>query len=92
MSIPFTQYLRPHGRTKAVSIDRPPVVEAKALQLIVMGCRFELEELVTGEASMTVEKGHDTLAIEVCENGPPIIAAVDKLVTDAYCKLFQIEA
>ena len=88
--IPFTQYLRPRGETRSTGIERPPEVEAKALQLVEAGCLFTVEVLLTDEVSMTCERsGQDDEAVEVlsCEvasNGPRVPAAVDKLVETAY--------
>lgn len=82
MAIPFTQYLRPDGRARDVSIERPEEIERKALQIIQAGYVFECEELTTGHASLTIadpRKGDD-VAIEVVPNGPAVPDAVDRLV------------
>jgi len=83
MTIPFTQYLRPDGRKRPMEVDRPSAVEAVAWNIIALGGRFEIEVLTTGEISMTVAFEEEDIAIEVCENGPPIMKAVDRLVFDA---------
>jgi len=86
MVIPFTQYLRPHGEQRAVNIERPPEIEGMARLFIASGGRFEVEELTTGEASLTAVKFGRDVAIEVVPNGPDVPAAVDRLVrtTQAY--------
>lgn len=88
MSIPFTQYLRPDGEKRSVEIDRPADIETMARQLIADGARFEIEELTTLEISMTCdvvgEEDFDVLAHEVCQNGPPVLDAVDRLVRRAF--------
>lgn len=82
--IPFTQYLRPAGRTRVVRIDRPAEVEATAHRLIDAGVRFEAEVLTTGEVSLTAEdRDGEQLAIEVVPNGPGVSEAVDRLVAAA---------
>jgi hypothetical protein len=87
VSIPFTQYLRPDGRRTDVSIDRPADVEAMANVFISAGGCFECEELLTGHASLTavfpLNEGPEDIAIEVVPNGPPVEAAVDRLVASA---------
>jgi len=90
-SIPFTQYLRPNGRTTSVSIQRPDDVTTKAFALIGAGYRFEIEELVTGHVSMTVEypdhhelSGEAPLVHHLCMNGPDVPETVDTLITEAY--------
>ena len=83
MSIPFTQYLRPDGRTTKVTIDMPANVEQAAHALIAKGCHFDIEVLTTGLISMTCEKGGDCLSIEVCPNDERVIAGVEKIVKSA---------
>jgi len=85
MSIPFTQYLRPHGHPRAMShTGQPPEVEKKAHDLIAAGCVFEIEELTTGMISMTCERRDKVLGHEICPNGPPVVEAVRTLVETAY--------
>lgn len=86
MSIPFTQYLRPDGRQRPCSIERPGVIEEMAKAVIAAGYAFTVEELSTGEVSLEACRDSDesVLASEICDNGPPILAAVDKLMRDAY--------
>lgn len=88
MEIPFTQFLMPDGRTRPMIIDRPGDIGKKAKQLIDSGCRLEIEMLQTGEISMTVEcdQADDEiklLAQEVCSNGPAVLIAIDKLISEA---------
>lgn len=87
MSIPFTQYLRPNGRTKEVMIDMPADIELKAGKLIESGCHFDIEVLSTGIISMTCEREDDVLAIRLSTNGPEVPIAVGKLIDDATAKL-----
>lgn len=84
MAIPFTQYMRPMGDRKPVTIDRPEEIEKLALWVIDHGAHFDIEVLRTGQISMTCERGEDVLAHEVVENGPPVVEAVDRLVKAAH--------
>jgi len=85
MGIPFTQYLRPHGKQRSMSADgQPPEIEAKAKELIDAGYVFEVEELTTGIISMDCNKGDVVLAHELSQNGPPVVPAVTRLVETAY--------
>lgn len=61
-----------------------------AIRLIEAGFHFDIEELMDGTVSMTVEPnapdadGEDQpIAIELCPNGPDVPAAVDRLITAA---------
>ena len=85
--IPFTQFLLPDGRQKAVTIDRPREVAERVQFMIKMGCRFEIEMLSTGEISLAVEHGDDTYAIEIVPNGPEVPLAVDRIVRDGYAQM-----
>lgn len=85
MNIPFTQFLRPHGERTPVTIDRPDSTAKQAADLIARGYEFHIEELTTGEVSMTCfwPQDEEDIAIEVCDNGPPVPPAIDRLVASA---------
>lgn len=83
MAIPFTQYLRPDGRTTPIEIDMPDDIEKEARQLINRGIRFEAEVLTTGMVSLTsrfANADEDTINIQLCRNGPEVLTAVEKLI------------
>jgi len=84
MSIPFTQYLRPNGTRKSVTTDRPGDIEKKAFKVISAGGEFEIEELTTGQVSITCVYDDDDIVVEVVPNGPEVPSAVDKVVEKAY--------
>lgn len=89
MSISFTQFLRPDGRRGAVTIERPPDIEDLAKEIMRAGCRFEIEVLTTSQVSMEIVRDvpdpdiDDSIAIEICDNGPEVPLAVDRLVKTA---------
>lgn len=88
MAIPFTQYMRPSGRPKEVSIELPADIEALADRFIDAGGRFEAEVLTTDEVSLTAvfkdESGEEgDVEIEVVPNGPGMKEAVARLVARA---------
>ena len=82
--IPFTQYLRPDGRKVPVFIDRPENISSKAAAIIDAGNRFECEQLMTGQISLTVVGERDgeeqDLDIEVVANNEAVPAAIDRMV------------
>lgn len=86
--IPFTQCLRPDGRIREGGFERGEVVEKKARFLLAGGVKFSVEELSTGEVSLTAEvddgRENPLLAIEVCSNGPGVLRSVDMLVENAW--------
>ncbi len=90
MSIFFTQFLRPDGRKVPTEIDMPEDVEKMAHELISAGCRFEIEELSTGVIHMdcTAIGGEGPLALELCDNGPPVVDAVERLVRESHSIFF----
>lgn len=89
MPVPFTQFLMPNGRRQEVTIDQPPEIEALAKRIIAAGHRFEIEMLRTGEISMEIVRDvpdadiDDSIAGEICPNGPPVHLAVEKMIRDA---------
>ena len=90
--IPFVQYVRPHGRRRDVVIERPDAVVEKATAIRKAGGRFELEELMDGTVSMTVEhpdaeEEGQSVSHLLCANGPAVPTTVDTLVEDAYRRL-----
>jgi hypothetical protein len=85
--IPFTQYMRPMGNLKKISVQRPEEIETLARQLIADGCRLDCEVLQTGEVSFTVE--HEdwpttVIASELVGNGPTVLPAVDRMIQEAH--------
>ena len=88
--IPFTQYLRPNGQRQAVTIDmEDQPLHDKAEVLIEAGWHFDIEELMSGTISMTCERDTDEgeFFIQVCQNGPPVVAAVRVLVEEAHARM-----
>ena len=96
MSIPFIQFLRPDGRRKDETIDRPEHIERAALSLFERGVRFEAEVLMDGSVSLEAvgpedEDGDPTsLALEVVPNGPGVAEAVDRLVLKASYQIGKV--
>ena len=95
MLIPFTQYLRPNGRTRDVKWEcTTHEQEIKAQALLDLHAVFECEQLSTGEVSLTCEiKGNDgemhTLAQVISENNEIIVQAVASLVEQAHDALLE---
>jgi hypothetical protein len=85
--ITFTQFLLPHGKRVSKIIDRPDTIADQAAELVAAGCRLEIEVLRTGEVSMAVEYGDETLAIEIVPNGPKVPPAVDRIIAYAHREL-----
>ncbi len=91
--VQFTQYMRPDGHTKPITMDVPPDVADKAERLAEWDVRFSAEMLRTEEVSLTAEDAtiNETLAIEVVPNGPEVIDAVHRLINNAYALKFNQE-
>ncbi len=88
MEVPFTQFLMPDGRRTQTAIERPDEICEQAQKLLKDGWRLEIEMLATGMISMTVERDDDDRetvcsAHQLCNNGPAVLVAVDKLITEA---------
>lgn len=91
MSIAFTQFMLPMGKRVRTTFEASREVEALADELIAAGYRFECEVLRTGHVhidccgpALDGTGGDGPLALEVCENGPPVVAAVETVVRVAH--------
>lgn len=87
--IKFTQYLRPDGRQKTITISRPEGIAKMAEALKATGYDLEAEVLQTGLVSLTVvdKELEEDVEIEVTTNGPDVLAAVDRLIERAYLRV-----
>lgn len=85
--IPFTQYLRPDGRTVPVTINRPDDIAVLAEFIREHGFRFECEHLSTGHVSLTIAGPDDDADIAVVANGPEVPLAIDQMVVRFAAKL-----
>lgn len=83
MSIPFTQYLRPNGHTRSISILMNEDVETKAKVLLSKGYHFDIEVLSTGMVSISCENNDEVIAIVVCSNDPATVDSVRDVVDSA---------
>jgi len=79
-SIVFTQYLRPDGRTRQVTVERPLGIVVAADRITRLGFVFEIEMLDAETVSMSVGNGEEDLCGLVCSNGIEVPKQVDKLV------------
>lgn len=95
MMIPFTQYLMPDGRKRPVKWEATShEQEVKAQALLDAKAYFEVEQLQTGDVSLTCEivdnQGEtQTLAHEICANDPAVVEAVARLVERAHEALIE---
>jgi hypothetical protein len=91
--VQFTQYIRPDGRTKPITIDVPRDIADKAERLAEWDVHFTAEILRTEEISLTAEDAtiNETLDIEVVLNGPEVIDAVNRLINNTYALKFSQE-
>lgn len=98
MSISFIKYARPDGRRVPVLIDRPIDIEDKAATILAMGYVFEVEQLRTGDVSLTIrsdnpgtEEGEQgdldielVFVADILGNNEAIGRSVDKFVTRCF--------
>jgi hypothetical protein len=82
--VTFIQYVRPDGHRRELKIDRPVQMAELAEFCIAKGACFTAEVLIPlGQISLACEYDGEDIAIELCDNGPDISKAVDKLITDS---------
>lgn len=81
--IAFTQYLRPNGRRKIITIGVSPVTGEKAARIAEAGYKFEAEILTTGQVSLTISGQRMDVAIEIVANKAEAVhTAVDRMVAE----------
>lgn len=83
-SVEFTQYLRPDGRKRIVSVDLADEYSSKAKILKEKGCQFEIEELMNGMIHMDCIYDDEPLSNKLCQNGPDVVNKVEELIVDSF--------
>ena len=80
--VEFTQYLRPDGRQKSVTMHVADDLCSQYEAIKEVGARLECEVLMTEEVSLTIfdPSSEDDFDMELEQNGPDVPAAVDRLI------------
>ena len=85
--IRFTQYMLPDGRPVARNYPCSEALSVKAQEFIQVGGFFEAEILPNRQVSLTACLSLDgepqDIACEICNNGPEVHDAVDRLIHHA---------
>lgn len=96
MIIPFTQFMRPHGRPKAVTIECEASQDTLVQDILDVGAKFEVELLNNDVVSMTCELEESesddeddiiTLAHQLCANNEEVDEALRLLIDNAHTEL-----
>lgn len=82
MMVPFTQYLRPNGQPVPQEIEVDRNLDSKVQAILSRGLTFECEVLTTGEISMTITSKEQDEAITICQNGPEVRPALEKMIRE----------
>ncbi|MFH0982796.1 MAG: hypothetical protein V2A79_14830 [Planctomycetota bacterium] len=82
MKVMFRQYMRPDGRQVPIYVDLDSSFADQVQRIRDDGCRLEAEVLTTGVVSFTIydPSTEDDVACELVENGPGVLAAVERLI------------
>ncbi len=91
MALRVTQYLRPDGRKKMITIQVPDHVGEQAARVVAAGYHFDVEVLsdektvsFTCELDTPDDDGEDEpIAAELVPNGPDVDDAIRRLVAEA---------
>lgn len=93
-TVEFTEYVLPNGAKRPYTIDVPDEVAARAREIKARGFHFDIEILMTGHISMTIESNDDdvldeegAVAHRIVPNGPEVYTAVLALVDDAWSSI-----
>ena len=83
MTIPFI-HLYPNGRRSLSEIERPEPIEDVARKCIAHGVEYYVGILPSGQAKVQAvridETGEREGDAEVCDNGPALLEAVDRVI------------
>ncbi len=80
-TIPFTEYVLPHGRRQDVTIDVADDLAAKAQAIIARGFVFEAEILTNSWVSLTITDPEEgDMAHQMVPNGPGMREAVEAMI------------
>lgn len=97
-TIPFTQFLRPSGKTKDTWIEMSDEVELLARRFIEAGGSYTSEMLHDGEVSLCAVFKPDPddleptdIACVIAMNGPDIPDAVEQLIRESFDYLQKIK-
>lgn len=86
--ITFIQFLIPNGRQKPIQMHASEEIEKLAEECVQKGALFTAEVLTTEKVSFACEYKVDDekqdICIEICENGPDVVGAVEKLIRDSH--------
>jgi hypothetical protein len=82
MEIPYTQFIRPHGRQVKHTTELPDELADKWTQLCDRGCRLTMEVMLGGWINICVEDSEmdDDVTMLNVQNGPEVLTAVAELV------------
>lgn len=81
-AIRFTEYVLPRGEKRDMHVKRPFAITQKAKHILGLGYKFEAEILTTGQVSLTIAGKNTDVGIEICNNGPEVLDAVDRLIME----------
>lgn len=87
ITVPFTQYVRPNGRKREVSIEVNDTLAPMVQAIIAKGLRFECEVLSTGVISLSISNGEEDITGVLVDNGPGVRLAVERMIQDGYSKI-----
>lgn len=78
------------GVPKEMMISVKQDISDMAFDLVNVGCRFQIEELESGDVYMTVEYEalDEPLVNQICKHGADLEKSVAYLVQNAHIKLF----
>jgi hypothetical protein len=83
MTIEVTQYMRPDGRRVLNYVDIDDACRQSYESVCARGWNVAAELLTTGHVSVTVETEGEDIEIDVVENGPAVIAALESIIAKA---------
>ncbi len=80
MNLTVTQFMRPDGRRKAISLVIPDDCQAKVKEFQACGCEITCEQMMDGRAVQYISHDEGDFALEISSSGKDADAALLKMI------------
>lgn len=80
MNLTVTQFMRPDGRKKPISLEIPDDCKAKVKEFQACGCAITCEQMMNGQVVQYITHNEGDFAIEMSNSGKDADVALLKMI------------
>lgn len=80
MKLTVTQFMRPDGRRKPITLEIPDDCKSKVEEFQACGCEITCEQMMNGQAVQYISHDEGDFAIEMSNSGKDADAALLKMI------------